>query len=241
MKKIFLIISLTFSLLAATDLDLTAQEQAPSYQSLISNGDKEFNNQEYIKAKSYYQEALRIKDNDPVAKSKLNKTLQKIREQSEKEEIFYQYIDEADNHYNNGEYEKSLAVYNKAKSLFPKDEYVNEQIKIVSQIINDEKEKINSFNEIVKAADKFMSESKYTEAVLQYKAALELYPNHTATKEKYNEAKNKKENYDSQRSNFERLKREGHEFALRKKYAEAIEKYKEASVIFPNDSEFVLQ
>ena len=63
MKKIFLIISLTFSLLAAADLDLTAQEQAPSYQSLISNGDKEFNNQEYIKAKSYYQEALRIKDN----------------------------------------------------------------------------------------------------------------------------------------------------------------------------------
>ena len=54
MKKIFLIISLTFSLLAATDLNLTAQEQAPSYQSLISNGDKEFNNQEYIKAKSYY-------------------------------------------------------------------------------------------------------------------------------------------------------------------------------------------
>mgnify|MGYP003513718910 FL=1 len=237
MKKIFLIISLTFSLLAATDLDLTAQEQAPSYQSLISNGDKEFNNQEYIKAKSYYQEALRIKNNDPVAKSKLNKTLQKIREQSEKEEIFYQYIDEADNHYDNGEYEKSLAVYNKAKSLFPKDEYVNEQIKIVSQIINDEKEKINSFNEIVKAADKFMSESKYTEAVLQYKAALDLYPNHTATKEKYNEAKNKKENYDSQRSNFERLKREGHEFALRKKYAEAIEKYEEASVIFPKDSE----
>ncbi len=237
MQRLFLIISLTFSILLITNLESAAQEQTPSYQSLISNGDKEFNNQEYIKAKSYYQEALRIKNDDPVAKNKLNKTLEKIREQSEKEEIFYQYIDEADNHYDNGEYEKSLTAYNKAKSLFPKDEYVNGQIKVVSQIISDEKEKINSFNEIVKIADNFMSEGKYTEAVLQYKTALDLYPNHTATKEKYNEAKNKKENYDSQRSNFERLKREGHEFALRKKYAEAIEKYEEASVIFPNDSE----
>ena len=57
-------------------------------------GDKEFNNEQYVKAKSYYQEALRLNKDDATAKNKLNKTLQKIREQSEKEVIFYQYIDE---------------------------------------------------------------------------------------------------------------------------------------------------
>ena len=237
MQKIFLIISLTFSILVATNLDIKAQEQSPSYHSLITQGDKEFNNQEYIKAKSYYQEALRIKKDDPTAKSKLNKTIQKIREQSEKEEIFYQYIDEADNHYDNGDYEKSLSIYKKAKSLFPKDEYVNEQIKTVSQIVNDEKDKLASFNEINKVADNFMTQGKYTEAVLQYKAALDLYPNHTTTKEKYNNAKLKKEEYDNKNTNFEQLKREGQEFTLRKKYSEAIAKYEEALAIFPNDSE----
>lgn len=237
MQKIFLIISLTFSILVATNLDIKAQEQTPSYQSLITQGDKEYNNQEYIKAKSYYQEALRIKKDDPTAKSKLNKTIQKIREQSEKEEIFYQYIDEADNYLDNGEYEKSLSSYKKAKSLFPKDEYVNEQIKSVSQIINDEKDKLASFNEIIMIADDFMSQGKYTEAVLQYKAALDLYPNHTATNEKYSNARSKKEEYDSNNTKLEQLKREGQEFTLRKKYSEAIEKYEEALAIFPNDSE----
>lgn len=237
MRKIFFIISLAFSFLIISNDNLSAQNTAPTYQSMITMGDKEFNNGEYIKAKSYYQEALRIRKDDPTAKSKLNKTLQKIREQSEKEEIFFQHIDKADNHYNNGEYEKALEFYNKAKKLFPKDEYTLEQIKIVSQKINDEKETVAAFNEFVKNGDKFMNEEKYTEATLQYKAALNLYPNNNSVKEKYNNAKSLKENYDKLSADFEQLKREANELALRKKYAEAIEKYQQALNIFPNDSD----
>lgn len=237
MRRILFFISLTFCILTTTTLNLSAQDTAPTYQSMISMGDKEFNKEEYIKAKSYYQEALRLKKDDVVAKNKLNKTLQKIREQSEKEEVFFQYVDEADNHYDNGDYEKALTSYKKAKNIFPKDEYVSEQIGLVTQIINDEKDKIASFNQIIKLADSFMSQQRYTEALLQYKAALELYPNHTITREKYEDAKSKKENHDKQNANFEQLKREGKEFALRKKYEEAIAKYEEALNIFPNDFE----
>ena len=237
MRKIFFIISLAFSFLIISNDNLSAQNTAPTYQSMITMGDKEFNNAEYIKAKSYYQEALRIKKDDPTAKSKLNKTLQKIREQSEKEEIFFQYLDEADNQYDNGDYEKALASYNKAVKLFPKDEYTLEQIKIVTQKIKDEKENIASFNQFINNGDRFMSEGKYTEATLQYKAALNLYPNNNSAKDKYNNAKSLKENYDKLSSDFEQLKREANDFVLRKKYAEAIEKYQQALSIFPNDSD----
>ena len=237
MQRYFLIIFLVFSTLIITTKETYAQDTAPTYQSLISMGDKEFNEAEYIKAKSYYQEALRLKKDDPTAKNKLNKTLQKIREQSEKEEIFYQHIDIADNHYNNGDYENALISYNKAIKLFPKDGYTLEQIKIVTQKINDDKETIAAFNEFVKNGDNFMSVQKYTEATIQYKSALELYPNNNNVKEKYQEAKNKKDNYDRQSSYFEQLKREAQELTLRKKYTEAIEKYSEALTIFPEDSE----
>lgn len=237
MRKLFFIISLVFSILTISNNKLSAQNTNPTYQSLITMGDKEFNNAEYIKAKSYYQEALRIKKDDPTAKSKLNKTIQKIREQSEKEEIFFQYVDEADNHYNNGDYEKALTSYNKATKLFPKDEYTLEQIKIVTQKINDEKENIAAFNEFVNNGDRFMNQEKYTEATLQYKAALNLYPNNSSIKEKYNNAKSLKDNYDRLSSDFERLKREANDFVIRKKYAEAIEKYQQALSIFPNDSD----
>lgn len=237
MRKIFFIITLVFCILTISNNKLIAQNTTHSYQSLITMGDKEFNNAEYIKAKSYYQEALRIKNEDPTAKSKLNKTLQKIREQSEKEEIFYQYIDEADNHYENGEYETALSSYNKAAKLFPKDGYTLEQIKIVSQKIKDEKENLASFNEFVNNGDRFMNEEKYTEATLQYKAALNLYPNNNNVKDKYNNAKSLKDNYDKLSSDFEQLKREANDLIIRKKYAEGIEKYQQALSIFPNDSD----
>lgn len=237
MRKLFFIISLVFSILTISNNKLSAQNTNPTYQSLITMGDKEFNNAEYIKAKSYYQEALRIKKDDPTAKSKLNKTIQKIREQSEKEEIFFQYVDEADNHYNNGDYEKALTSYNKATKLFPKDEYTLEQIKNVTQKINDEKENIAAFNEFVNNGDRFMNQEKYTEATLQYKAALNLFPNNSSIKEKYNNAKSLKDNYDRLSSDFEQLKREANDFVIRKKYAEAIEKYQQALSIFPNDSD----
>ena len=217
MKNILFAIVLTFNTLIITS-NIHAQDVAPSYESLITMGDKEFNNSEYIKAKSYYQEALRLKQDDPVAKSKLNKALQKIREQSEKETIFFGYIDEADIQYENGEYEKALETYKTALKLFPKDSYTLEQISTITQKINEEKEKIASFNNFVNNGDGFMSQKKYTEATLQYKAAHELYPNNNTIKEKYAEAKKLKEDYDKQFANFERLRREGKEFNLRKKY-----------------------
>lgn len=214
-----------------------AQDNAPSYQSMIQLGDKEYNKGEYIKAKSYYQEALRIKKDDANAKSKLNKTLQKIREQGEKEEIFYQHIDIADNHYNNGDYEKALSEYNKAIKIFPKDSYTLEKIQELNTIIKEEKDKIASFNEMLKIADNFFSQEKYTEAVLQYESALKIYPNHITTKEKLENAKAKKEEYDLKVSDFEKLKREGNELELRKKYSDAIEKYQQAAILFPDDED----
>lgn len=237
MRKLLFVTALIFNILTITNIDTNAQNTAPTYQSLISMGDKEFSNEEYIKAKSYYQEALRIKKDDPTAKNKLNKTLQRIREVSEKEEVFYQQIDIADSQYSNGDYEKALDTYKNAKKMFPKDEYVNNKIDELTKIISDEKDKIESFNATVKMADDFMNQKKYTEALLQYKAALEVYPNHSLTKDKYNEAKFKKEEYDRQNANFEQLKREAQELTLRKKYAEAIEKYNKALEIFPSDTD----
>lgn len=235
--KIFIIIALFISFLCFFDNYLYAQETAPTYLSLMKSGDKEFAKKEYIKAKTYYQEALRLKNNDPVAKNKLNTTLQKIRERNKQEEIFFQYIDDADNHYNNGELNKALTLYNNALKIFPKDSYALEQVKIITKIINDEKEKLDSFNQMVEIGDRLLSQKKYAEASLQYESALQLYPNHKPTQEKYEQAKSLKKEYDRQTSYFEHLKQEASEFALRKKYVEAIKKYQEALKIFPDDTE----
>lgn len=227
------IFAISFGILCFSTTCAYSQENAPSFQSLIASGDKEYANKEYIKAKTYYQEALRIKPNDASAKNKLDNTLQKIREENKKEEQFFEYIDNGDNFYSNNELEKALAEYNKALKIFPKDEYALGKKQEITTILKDEKDKLESFNEMVTLGDNLLKQEKYAEAVMQYESALKLYPNNSAAKSKYQDAKSKKEVYDLKVSEFERLCSQGQEFTLRKKYAEAIDAYEQALQIFP--------
>ncbi len=233
-KYIFII---SFGLLCFAPIYVKAQDNAPTFQQLVASGDREYSKSEYIKAKTYYQEALRMKPNDASTKGKLDKTLQRIREENKKEEQFFEYIDRADGFYADNELEKALAEYNKALKIFPQDEYALGKKEEINTILKDEKDKLNDFNEMVAIADRFIKEEKYAEAVMQYESALNLYPNNSAVKEKYQDAKSKKSAYDLKVSEFERLKSQGQEFALRKKYAEAIDAYEQALQIFPNETE----
>lgn len=227
------IFAISFGILCFSTTCAYSQENAPSFQSLIASGDKEYANKEYIKAKTYYQEALRLKPNDASAKNKLDNTLQKIHEENKKEEQFFEHIDNGDNFYSNNELEKALAEYNKALKIFPKDEYALGKKQEITTILKDEKDKLDSFNEMVALGDNLLKQEKYAEAVMQYESALKLYPNNSAAKSKYQDAKSKKEVYDLKVSEFERLCSQGQEFTLRKKYAEAIDAYEQALQIFP--------
>ena len=126
-----------------------------------------------------------------------------------------------------------MAEYNKALKIFPKDEYALGKKQEITTILKDEKDKLDSFNEMVALGDNLLKQEKYAEAVMQYESALKLYPNNSAAKSKYQDAKNKKEVYDLKVSEFERLCSQGQEFTLRKKYAEAIDAYEQALQIFP--------
>lgn len=233
-KYIFI---LAFGCLCLSTTFVHAQENTPSFQTLMSKGDKEFSNKEYIKAKTYYQEALRLKPNDTSAKNKLNNTLQKIREETKKEELFFEHIDKGDNFYSNNDLNQALEEYNKALKIFPKDEYALGKKLEISTILKDEKDRLDSFNEKISLGDRLMQSEKYAEAVLQYESALEVYPNNSAAKSKYLDAKNKKEAYDTKITEFDRLNTQGQEFTLRKKYAEAISAYEQALQLFPKDKE----
>ena len=237
MRLIKFLFIISFGFLCFTTTEAFAQDKAPTFQSLIASGDKEYANKEYIKAKSYYQEALRLKPKDATAKSKLDNTLLKIKEENRKEELFFEHIDNGDTFYANNDLEKALAEYNKALKIFPKDEYALGKKSEITTILKDEKDKLASFNEMVTLGDNLLKAERYAEAVMQYESALKVYPNNSAAQAKYQDAKNKKDAYNSKVTEFDRLKSKGEEFTLRKKYAEAISYFEQALQLFPNETE----
>jgi Putative Zn-dependent protease, contains TPR repeats len=237
MRLIKYLFILSFGFLCLTTTEVLAQDKTPTFQSLISSGDKEYNKKEYIKAKTYYQEALRLRPNDASAKSKLDNTLLRIKEENRKEELFFEHIDNADAYYANNDLEKALNEYNQALKIFPKDEYALGKKSEIATILKDEKDKLASFNEMIKLGDKLLKDERYAEAVMQYESALKVYPNNSAAQAKYQDAKNKKDAYNTKVAEFDRLKSKGEEFTLRKRYAEAISYFEQALQLFPNETE----
>ena len=62
------------------------QAQKPeSYESLMKSGNTKFAANDYISAKTYYEMALKQKPNDAEAKKKLDQTLVKIQQDSERQ------------------------------------------------------------------------------------------------------------------------------------------------------------
>lgn len=226
-----------FAIICFTSNYASAQVQEPTYQSLISSGDKEFANKEYLKAKTCYQEALRMKPNDATAKNKLDKTLNIIREESKKEEEFFEHLDLADAYYNNSELQNALAEYDKALKVMPNDKYSLSKKNEITELFQREKEKLDSFNNMVAIGDNLLADEKFAEAVMQYESALKLFPDDNSVQKKLTEAQGKNEAFNVKMSEFERFKKEGHDFELRKKYVEAIDSYQKALQIFPQDTE----
>lgn len=233
-KALFIVL---FATICLTDNYAFAQEQGPTYQTLITNGDKEFANKEYLKAKTCYQEALRVKPNDATAKSKLDKTLNIIREESKKEEEFFAHLDQADAFYSNGDMQNALAEYDNALKVMPNDKYAKGKKDEITELFQREKEKIDSFNSMVALGDNLLASEKFAEAIMQYESALKLFPDNNSVKEKLVEAQGKNEAYNTKVSEFERFKKEGHDLELRKKYADAIASYQKALQIFPEDTD----
>ena len=71
-------------------------QTAESYESLMRSGNTKFSAKDYISAKTYYEMALKQKPNDAEAKKKLDATLVKIQEDSERQEVFYAHLDAGD-------------------------------------------------------------------------------------------------------------------------------------------------
>lgn len=237
LRPIKIIVTLIFITFCFTDNYAIAQEETQTYQSVMASGDNEFANKNYIKAKTCYQEALRLKPDDANAKKKLDKTLQAIREESRKEEKFFEHIDKADEYHKNGELGNALVEYNNALNIKSDDEYALNQKAIISKTLQDEKEKLDAFDAKIALGDKLLKEEKLAEAVMQYESALKLYPNNNTAKAKLKEAKDKNDAYNLKVSEYERFKALGHEYELRKKYSDAIGYYQQSLDIFPEDIE----
>ena len=212
-------------------------QNSESYESLMKSGNTKFASNDFISAKTYYEMALKQKPNDPEAKKKLDQTLVKIQQDSEKQEVFYAHLDAGDALNAQNKYEEALAEYNQALAIFPDDKYVGAQAETIRGILKERKDKQDAYNTAIAQGNALLEEENFDAAIMQFETAKEIFPNDNLPKERIAEAKRLQALYNEKVARFNALTEEANNLALRKNYDAAIQKLNQALELFPNDTQ----
>jgi len=116
---------------------LLSEREEQEYLNWISTADEAFIKKEYSVARTYYQRALALKNDEPYPSIKLNeiqKALENLQaEQTEKE--YRASITEADKAFESKNYSVARFYYNKAIKLRPAEKYPKDQLQLIREAI----------------------------------------------------------------------------------------------------------
>ena len=233
-RHIFFGILFGAAVLCSTGLQAQTTE---SYESLMKSGNTKFAANDFISAKTYYEMALKQRPNDTEARKKLDQTLVKIQQDSEKQEIFYAHLDAGDALNAQNKYEEALAEYNQALAIFPDDKYVGAQAETIRGILKERKDKQDTYDTAIAQGNTLLEEENFDAAIMQFEIAKEIFPKDNLPKERIAEAKRLQSVYNEKVTRFNTLLEEANNLSLRKNYDGAIQKLNQALEIFPNDGQ----
>lgn len=233
-KQFFTLLFIAF-IISCFAQPIAAQEVSQSYEVLMQSGSEKYDAGDFISAKTYFEMALQKKKDDETAQKKLNETVEKIKQQMQKQEGFYLKLDQGDRLLALNKLKEAKAAYHEALQVFPDDKYTLAQLSEINKTLAAEQNKLDSYNNALNLGTTLLEQAKYEEAILQFQEAIALYPEQEIPIEKLAEAKNLLEKRKLTQAKAAEFAAEAENLILRKDYNAAIKKLEEAQTLTPED------
>ncbi|MBE0652347.1 MAG: hypothetical protein IH594_01035, partial [Bacteroidales bacterium] len=215
---------------------VSAQEEIKTdFESVIKQADQYFSSGDYINAKTSYQYATRLRPSDKYAKDKLQETIGRLRDQMVVMEQYTAVISEADDFFRQGDYENARKKYVAAAKIVPAEKYPAEKIKEIEQKESEIKKLRITYDDAVYRAEKFEKYHRYDEAIAEYEKALALFPDEQIPKDKIEELKNSKVEYEANVNAYDDIIANADRLFGLKYYENARSEYEKASEARPDE------
>jgi len=221
------------------------------YNRLIALGDANVNQSRYAEAIISFKEALNIRPDDSNALVRISaaeKQLALAGEKAKKDAEYNRLIAKGDANVNQSKYAEAIIDFKDALNIRPGDSIALVRISAAERQITmagDKAKKDAEFNRLIASGDANVNQSKYTEAISNFKDALTIKPDDQNAKVKLTAAEQLLSNLLAAKAKtdeeFNRLVLKGDDNVTGKNYNEAISNYKGALVIKPNNPEVVVK
>jgi len=233
-QRITSIDSINASILAAHK----ARDSA--YSAAISNGDKLLAAKSFDEAKTEYQKAISIKADELYPKTKIgeiDKAVADISRQKAMVESRYKAsVTKADQLLAAKSYEQAKAEYVNALSIKAGEQYPQDKIKEIENILADIKAKEDAYKASLAKADQLLLEKKYEDARTEYENALTIRPNEQYPTNKIDEINKRLAEIQGKKKTFDDLVSKGDNAFGNKDYGKARGFLQQATVLFPEET-----
>ncbi|MEO6231115.1 MAG: hypothetical protein ABJB11_16560 [Ferruginibacter sp.] len=172
---------------ATSGTSSVTDKQSASYYALLEEGDKNIRIYHYDKAKENFEEASKLRPEDPIPQQRLEeiKTKQADKNQLNEQEKINQYTTltgQAKAFFDLKKYAESRDLYKKALNLRPNDLYATNQLEKIDKIINGNKGKQEEqrlkelYNGYINTGEKSLGKNLLSEARIAFEQALVIKP-----------------------------------------------------------------
>ena len=221
------------------------------FDELIKIADQLFQESKYSESKIKFKESLNLFPDEYYPKKKLAEIkikLDEIQNSKDKQEKYNNLIVKADAFRDENNFDQAIISYQQAKLIFPDNSYSDEQLLLINQALNQQKENDikSKYDQIIKNADDNFSNNKYQISRNLYVKALEIgfsnsYPNQKITEIdqlilEQKELENDKKRDLAKKSNFDALVKSAEDAKSNNQLVKSREIFIQASKIFSSDT-----
>jgi len=199
------------------------------YSKHIRTADMYFENQEYESALTEYQKANMIKPSEQHPINRIDDIAAMLAGDNTNLNTYNAHISSGDQFFEDGDYTKALKEYNSALDLYPTEDYPQQKIIQINDLIIQEQSQGEQYLLVVAAADQLYQEKKYSEARTKYEEALTFRPDEKHPTERIEQITAILALAGSQNSEYDEAIKEADGLFALQQYEEAKLKYMKAS------------
>ncbi|MCO5261853.1 MAG: hypothetical protein M9901_03165 [Lentimicrobium sp.] len=154
------------------------KELEENYNEAITRGDALILEKKYEEARTFYQQAASLKPSEVYPKQKIEEIagLTAALKEAEINQSYQEAISKADNFFTIPDYPSALDAYGQAKRIKPAENYPDQQISRINDILAKEKADQQAYNNVIAEGDQLFNAGNYTGAKEKYNQALNIKP-----------------------------------------------------------------